>query len=590
MRNNKNKASSGVSAPNWPKTQKPGWQTSRHIAKTFWMVAGAYWKSKEKWPAIGLLAAVVFAICMRVLTVVILNSTNGKFFNSLQNKDQTAFYQNSAFVAILLSIQLTMVVAAAFCSQMLEIRWRLWLTDSYITKWLQNQAYYRMRFDGRVDNPDQRISEDVRLLISNTLTLTTGFLNTFLSVAAFASILYGLSGPLTIPLFGMQIHVSGFLLWSALIYWFVGAGIGYRIGNPLIWLNNRQQRLEADYRFALIRVREKAEAIALYKGEQSEHSVASSLFRSVNRNSVQILFRSTKLLTFQTFMTDAPSPLSFILCAPRFFAGAIPLGDMMRSANGFGQMSISLSWVVSAYPAFADWHATVDRLAEFKRDLEEIEGSQDGFERLESKDDSIEMKNLSVLVPNGQTMFSDVSIRLPRGESVLVRGVSGAGKSTLFRVIAGIWPFGSGSVSVPANVRTMLLPQQPFIPIGFLRDALWFPAEQKDGRDPEAVKALEAVDLGHLSGRLGEEAHWEQILSVGEQQRLALAQAILSKPDWLFLDEATSALDPAKEEFVYASLRKMLPATTLVSIGHRDSIESFHAKSLQFPAETHEAV
>jgi putative ATP-binding cassette transporter len=476
-----------------------------------------------------------------------------------------------------------MVVGQTFCSQMLVIRWRRWLTSHFIDLWMANESFYRIRFRGRLDNPDQRISDDIRLMIADTMDLVTGFLNAVFTVGAFASVLYNLSGPLPLRLFGTHVIVSGYLLWSSLIYWLLGAMIGFVVGNPLIWLTNRQQRLEADYRFALMRIREKAEAIALYHAQDFERTRTRGLFDSVNMNSIAVLLRSIRLLTYQTFITDAPSPLSFILCAPRFFAGLIPLGDMMRSANGFGQMSTSLSWFVSSYPMFADWHATVDRVAEFKIELDDIR--KEGFARSISNDSSIVLNNINAVLPDGRQVFSNLSISLMKGEHVLLKGKSGSGKSTLFRIIAGIWPLGSGQIQMPRNVRILMLPQQPFIPIGTLRTALLFPANALELQEDAPLVALSAVGLTYLYDRLDIDMHWEQTLSPGEEQRIAIAQALIAKPDWLFLDEATSALDEEQERMVYSNLANFLPNTTIVSIGHRSTIESFHTRVINLTQE-----
>jgi vitamin B12/bleomycin/antimicrobial peptide transport system ATP-binding/permease protein len=561
---------------------RPAWQSSRRIIQRFWAIAGPYWKGEDRWIGAALLTLALGGVLGRVITVVALNSTNGAFFNSLQNKDSSAFYRNSLFVGVLLLGQLVMVVMSTFCSQMLQIRWRKWLTAALVGQWLADASFYKMRFHRPIDNPDQRISDDLRLLVADTLTLGMGFLDTVLNIAAFSGVLYALSGSIQVA--GTRFAISGYLFWSALLYWGTAAAIGYTIGNPLIWLNNRQQNFEADFRFALVRVREKAEAIAVYDGERAESSRLRKIYSFVNLNSIRLLLRGTKLLAFQTFMIDASSPLSFVLCAPRFFAGIIPLGDIMRAANGFYQLSQSMSWLVSAYPVFADWHATLDRLHALRQDFEDTKHESVAMRRSDSANGSIELRDVTAKRPDGTNLFKPLTTRLVEGEDVLVQGPSGAGKSTLLRMLAGIWPFCTGWLSSPPRSKTLMLPQQPFLPIDSLRAAAWYPHPEDGNRDAEVISVLRAVGLEHLTPRLDDEAHWEQILSIGEQQRLAIAQAILARPAWLFLDEATSALDPAQEQAIYLALKKLLRSTTIVSVGHRIALESLHGRTISIRA------
>jgi len=560
-------------------------EASRWIGLKFWRVAQPYWASEERWSALAILGTIIAFVVVKVYSIVMLNDAGGRFFNALQSRNQAGFYHTMILIALFLLLQLVSIVFQSFFSQLLEIRWRRWLTAHFINGWLVNQAFYQMRFSGRADNPDQRISDDIRLLISDTLSLAVGLLSTTLTVTAFASVLWNLSGPLTLSFKGISITPSGYMFWAALIYWLLGSLLGYALGNPLIRLNNRQQGLEADFRFALIRVREKAEGIALYGGQPQERSRTREIFYSVYTNSINIALMNTKLLAFQTFIGDGPQILPFLATAPRFFSGSLAFGDLMKVGNGFGQISMALSWLVNSYSIFADWHATVDRLAEFKSDLDQINSRKTKFEASYSGNGSIVLNEVNISLPDGHNIISHLTLQLKRGQTVLIRGRSGSGKSTLFRVLAGLWPFGAGHIQLPENIKSLFLPQQPYIPIGTLRRALWFPSLTDLERDEEVRAALAAVGLNHLSSHLNEEMHWEQLLSLGEQQRLAISQAILFKPDWLFLDEATSALDEEQEASVYQTLANLLPRTTIISIGHRQTLEPYHSRVILLTQE-----
>jgi putative ATP-binding cassette transporter len=458
----------------------------------------------------------------------------------------------------------------------LEIRWRRWLTDHMVTLWLADRAFYRLRFVGKTDNPDQRIAEDVGLMIGNGIDLATGFLNASLTVVAFAGVLWNLSGALTFSIAGLRFQVVGYMFWAALLYWAAGSVVGYMVGKPLIGLNNRQQKLEADFRFALVRIREKAEGIALYEGERRERSRTSDLFDLVYHNSLIMARRYSGLLAFQTFVGDGPSILPFLAVAPRYFSGSLPLGDLMKIGNGFGQISIALSWLVNSFPEYAAWHATVDRIAEFENDLRATTLKSGDSRVNQATPQSIVFDRVTISLPGGETLLSDLTFELKEGEAVLFRGLSGVGKTTLFRVLAGIWPFVSGTITLPETKRFLFLPQDAYLPIGSLRSALCFAQTAEPVSDDEILTTLDSLGLGHLSARLEEQTHWEQSLSAGERQRVSIAQAVLSKPDWLFLDESTSALDEDQEEKVYRLLRNSLPDTTTISIGHRKTLAAYH--------------
>lgn len=544
------------------------------VIRKFWRVTKAYWFGDQRWSALAILGTIVAVVVAKVYSMVMLNEAGGRFFTAMQTRSESGFYYAMFLIGSFLLFQLVCIVVQAALTQWLEIRWRRWLTSHQIDHWLSLRAFYRLRFSGSTDNPDQRIAEDLRLLTSGTLNLSIGLITTVLTVVAFAGVLWTVSGSLPLTIAGYDVTIPGYMFWAALIYWLIGAALGFVVGHPLIRLNNRQQGLEADFRFALVRVREKAEGIALYGGEAREHARATTFFDLLYANYLRIIRQNAKLLSFQTFLASGPEILPYLAVVPRYLAGAMELGDVMRIGNGFGQISRALSWLVTSYGTYAEWHATVDRLAEFQGELERLASRPSGFETQRSDNGTHALDGVTASLPSGTPIVSDVSLELKPGERVLIKGMSGTGKSTLFCVMAGLWPSGRGQVLLPNDTKSLFLPQKPYIPIGTLRSALWFPAgkdrQPVDGKgDDEARNALRVVGLKSLVNRLDEENHWEQVLSPGEQQRLAIAQAILVKPDWLFLDEATSALDEVQEANVYQAIATLLQQTTVVSIGHR---------------------
>jgi putative ATP-binding cassette transporter len=554
----------------------------RELGRDIWTLTKGYWASEERLWAWGLLAAVVGLNLGLVYVNLEQNLAMGAVFNALSKFDGHEFYV--AFVTLILLILLYLIAAVlrVYLDQTLQLRWRRWLTDQYLVHWLAHQTFYRSRFSRRVDNPDQRISEDIRLFIERTMALSIGVLNSVATVGTFAVLLWNLSGSITLSLNGFVLTIPGYMFWAAVLYSGLGSMLAHLVGRPLIRLNYRQQTVEADFRFSLLRLREEAEAIALYGGEAQERGAALSRFRALFENVTNLIRRNAQYLLFQLFFNQSGYGISILLASPRYFAGAIQLGTLLQISNAFERVNAALSWFIDNYWTFAEWRATVERLNEFAREIASENRLAMPGARIEraARQDSIELKDVSVALPSGEPLIAPITLSLKPREWVLLQGASGAGKSTLFRVLAGIWPFADGCVSLPEGAKALFLPQQPYMPIETLREALWYPARASRRRDDEAQTALEAVDLGGLARRLDESAHWEQILSQGEQQRIALARAILAKPNWLFMDEATSALDEGQEAALYRRLRAILPRTTVVSVGHRRSLEALHDRVL----------
>jgi putative ATP-binding cassette transporter len=552
------------------------------LGRNVWVLAKGYWGSDERWSARALLAAIIALNLGLVYVNVLLNGANGAIFNALQMKNSGAFFSAFGTIIALILLYLLIALLRYFLNQTLQLRWRRWLTDQFLTRWLADQAYYRMRFSGRVDNPDQRISEDIQQFISQTLNLGLGLLSSVVTLASFAAILWRLSGSIALPIAGHQIIIPGYMFWVAVLYSGIGSVLAHLIGRPLIRLSNRQQGVEADFRFSLMRLREEAEGIALYGGERQERGIALGRFSAVYDNFSQLIRRNTQYLVFEILIGQLAAFFPLLVASPRYFSGAIELGALMQTSNAFGRVNDALSWFINSYTTFADWRATVDRLTEFSRELtHEAATAGSGARRETTTRQTIDLKDVGIVLPNGSKLLTPTTISLRPHEAVLFQGSSGSGKSTLFRVLAGLWPFATGRIELPAGATTLFLPQRPYMPIGTLREALWFPAKPASHGDDEARATLAAVDLPAFAERLGETAHWSQVLSPGEQQRLAIARALLNKPDWLFLDEATSALDEDQQAALYRKLAGALPQTTIVSIGHRHSLATYHRRLIR---------
>jgi putative ATP-binding cassette transporter len=551
-----------------------------------WSLIKPYWRSEEKFSAWLLLGSVIALTLAMVYMSVQFNQWYNLFYNSLQDKDKHEFFHQMLRFALLATIYIVMAVYAMYLNQMLQIRWRRWLTDKYLKRWLAERTYYRMQLTGNpADNPDQRIAEDFKLFVDETLSLSLGLLNAVVTLVSFVGILWTLSGPLAIPYNGGEIVIPGYMVWVALIYAILGTWFTHKIGRPLIGLNFNQQRFEADFRFGLVRFRENTEGVALYRGEQDELKNFGGRFANVIDNWWHIMKRQKMLMWFTTGYGQAAVIFPFLVASPRYFSGAIQLGGLIQISNAFGQVQGALSWFIGAYNLFASWKATSDRLLGFHYAIENTHAQSQlstGVELApEEAGDDLVIEDICLDLPNGQGLVTASSAMIKPGESLLIRGPSGAGKSTLFRAIAGIWPFGRGRIRLPRNFRVLFLPQRPYLPIGTLRQVVSYPHSDADFTDEQISAVLRDCGLPHLVDKLDDAQHWAQQLSPGEQQRIAFARALLHKPGWLFLDEATSALDETSEAALYGLIRQRMPHTTLISIGHRPTLSGFHSRSLE---------
>jgi putative ATP-binding cassette transporter len=564
----------------------------RSFLRDAWRLARPYYRSEEKWSAWGLLGSIIGLRLLLVGMTVVLSFWNREFFNSLQDKDLSAFWEllfvyrwtpsglmpgfcEIAAVYILVAVYFT------YLSQWLQIRWRRWLTVRFLDEWLADRAYYRIslttdRAAVGTDNPDQRIAEDIRDYVDNTLNLGISLLANIVTLVSFLGILWSLSG--TVTLFGVSI--PGYMVWVALAYAIIGTWLTHLVGRPLASLRFRQQRVEADFRYSLVRVRENMEGIALYSGETEEKATLGHRFHGVVGNWWAIMQR-TKLVNALTSGYEQVAVIfPFIVAAPRFFSGQIPLGGLTQTAGAFGRVQDALSWFITRYPDLAQWHAIVERLTTFHRAIVVARAAfGSGLALTGAPEGSVQMRECTLELPNGTKLLTDTDLVLKPRQSVVITGRSGSGKSTLFRAMAGIWPFGHGRVLRPTE-RCLFLPQRPYIPLGSLRHVITYPEAPNHYSGQEIEGALDDVGLRQFIPRLDRDENWPQQLSGGEQQRVALARALLLKPDWLFLDEATASLDPEAEGELYRMLKLRLPHTTLVSIAHRPSVAAFHDRRL----------
>ncbi|WP_082145644.1 ABC transporter ATP-binding protein/permease [Microvirga massiliensis] len=540
-------------------------------------------RAQERWIGLGLVAVVIALQFALVAISVRFNYWNRDWFNAIQEKNGEEFWRLLLTVWVFWVVVFVVVAIYQYVLQStLEIRWRAWLTDFYTARWLGDANHYRMTIlGGQTDNPDQRIQEDVRKFTSTTMSFTLRILSQVSTLVSFSVILWSISADFTLP--GTDIVVPGLLFWIALVYAAGATIVTHLIGRPLIRLNFLQERYEADFRFGLARLREYGEQVALLEGEKAERQRLGSRFDRVIDNWYQLIAVTKRLIAFTSFYENSNSVVPFVFAAPFYFSGKIALGVMTQVASAFGRVEGALSFFINFYQSLADYKAVIDRLTSFEDSMARARkvGAAQAFEFEQTNGPDLSVSDLRLDLPNGRTIVRAHSLTFRAGEATLLVGPSGSGKSTLFRAIAGIWPFGEGRIETPAGATMMLLPQRPYIPMGTLKGAVAYPALDGAYDDATVIAALQAVRLNHLVERLDEEEHWTHVLSLGEQQRLAITRALLARPDWLFLDEATAALDEPTEAEVYRVIREILPDTTIVSIGHRSTLAEFHDRRIE---------
>lgn len=547
-----------------------------------WRLMSSYWHSQEKWKARGLLAGVIALTLGQVYMLVLLNGWNNDFYNALQQRAFESFWPLIGQFAGFAFLHIIFAVYAVYVRQILEIKWRKWMTDKYLDRWLGHQTYYRLQVAGQddMDNPDQRIADDVNSFVNLTLGLFVGVLKQATSLVAFVVILWNLSGSLDIPLGDTVLSVPGYMVFVTLIYSVVGTWLAHKVGRKLIRLNYDQQRFEADFRFSMVRVRENSESVAFYGGEKPELQNFRERFALVIGNFWGLMKR-TKLLNFYVNgYAQIAIIVPVLMCAPQYFNGTMQLGGFMQTISAFGRVQDALSYFVESYDSIARYVAVIRRLGGFAGHMEEAEALAPSFDFTKNTSNALQLWQMDIALPDGRQLAEKLSIAVPAGKRLLISGGSGAGKSTLLRAIAGIWPYGTGEISLPTGWRTMFLPQRPYLPLGSLRRAIYYPQPVLENTDDNLTGLLERFGLQNLAGQLDAVDDWSRILSLGEQQRLAFIRILLLRPDIVFLDESTSALDEPREAQAYEILHQLLPQMAVVSVGHRSSLLNCHDKQL----------
>lgn len=547
-----------------------------------WRLMSSYWHSQEKWKARGLLAGVIALTLGQVYMLVLLNGWNNDFYNALQQRAFESFWPLIGQFAGFAFLHIIFAVYAVYVRQILEIKWRNWMTDKYLDRWLGHQTYYRLQVAGQddMDNPDQRIADDVNSFVNLTLGLFVGVLKQATSLVAFVVILWNLSGSLDIPLGDTVLSVPGYMVFVTLIYSAVGTWLAHKVGRKLIPLNYAQQRFEADFRFSMVRVRENSESVAFYGGEKPELQNFRERFALVIGNFWGLMKRTKMLNFYVNGYAQIAIIVPVLMCAPQYFNGTMQLGGFMQTISAFGRVQDALSYFVESYDSIAQYVAVIRRLGGFAGHMEEAEALTPSFDFTRNTSNALQLWQMDIALPDGRQLAEKLSIAVPAGKRLLIGGGSGTGKSTLLRAIAGIWPYGTGEISLPTGWRTMFLPQRPYLPLGSLRRAIYYPQPVPENIDDNLTGLLERFGLQKLAGQLDTVDDWSRILSLGEQQRLAFIRILLLRPDIVFLDESTSALDEPREAQAYEILHQLLPKMAVVSVGHRSSLLNCHDKQL----------
>ena len=560
---------------------------SRQFFMDVWYLTKSYWQSEEKKKAFWLLTCIIALTFGVVFMLVQLNTWNNSFYSALQNYDAEKIFSELIHFSWLAAIYIILAVYSYYLQQTLILHWRRWLTTRFIDIWLQNKTYYNLQMFGKdTDNHDQRISEDVRQFVEMTLGFAIGILKSLCTFISFVFILYQLSGPLSFSFMGKIWTIHGYMLWASLLYSILGTYITHVVGRKLVKLNFIQQRYEADFRFSMIRLRESAESVAFYRGEAQEGRVFKNRFKLLLDNFWQLVNKQKQLVFMNSGYSQIAIIFPFVVAMNRYLAKEVSLGGLMQVASAFGRVQDSLSYFVDMYSSIAQWQAVVMRLTYFGRHMHEVSQQAEQFhvERFATSE-AVSVEQMQVNLPDDTVLLQDINFNLQPGRNVLIKGVSGSGKSTLLRALAGIWPFVTGKINLPKTEELMFIPQKPYIPLGSLREALLYPGK-KPLSDEELLYLLDLCQIGYLRDKLDLVADWSHVLSVGEQQRLAFVRAHIQEPKWLFLDEATSALDEDIEAAMYALLAERLRQTTLVSIGHRSTLNKYHELMLVIDKQT----
>lgn len=567
---------------------KSGYWTREFIAGLFHLIT-PYWNSEEKKSARLYLAGIITLTIAAVYMTLLLNEWFNSFYSALQNYDSDAVYRGLLRFTGLAFAHIAFAVYSYYLQQRLALRWRKWMTKNYLAKWTGQQMYYRLEMfsQGTADNPDQRISEDINLFTARTLSFMSGLLRSATTIVCFIFVLWNLSEVLSFFAGGQEIHIYGYLVWTALAYSVLGTWITHKVGHRLVSLNYLQQKLEADFRFSMVRLRETAESVAFYNGAAKEEAFLSNRFMTLLRNTLFIIKKQKQLSWLTNSYAQIAIIFPFVVAVPRYLSQNISLGGLMQIANCFGKVQDAMSYFVDVYASLAEWQSCAERLLSFDKHIAAIEKETEeksGSLVREETPDRLRLTDVTISVPamdeNKRTreIISSAACTIRSGEHVILKGPSGSGKSTLLRTLAGFWPYVKGHISMPASSEMMFIPQKPYIPMGTSAEAASYPLETADKEILSPL--LMEYGLSHLMEKPDTEADWSHILSLGEQQKLAFVRVFLRKPKWVFLDEATSAMDEETEEKMYRLLTA-LPGTTVISIGHRSTLDKWHDRVLR---------
>ena len=565
---------------------------SKSFILSIWDLTKGFWQSEEKWKAYSLAVIILALQVVYVSSLVYYNAWQKDFYNTIQAVDSDAFFYYLKFWPMYMIFFIFIEVNRDYLMQWLEIKWRTWLVNHYVGRWLGDKTYYLLQIakadeNSAVDNPDQRISDDIRLFVNYILTLTLGIFNAVMKLISFSTVLWGLSGIMTFTVMNHDVEIPGYMLFLAIIYALTGCIFTLAVGKPIVTLNYKQQEFEANFRFGLARIREYCESIASFKGEKTESFDAMKRFYVVRDNFRRIMTRQWWLSWVTSLHWRIGFLFPYLVGVPRVFSGDMQFGGLMQTAVAFQHVENALAYLVLHYysateASFAQLAAVVQRLSDFKQGMDEAEQSLQNAQLryIESDENTISTQNLTLYKPDGREMISNLSLTINKGESLMISGPSGRGKSTLLKALTGIWPYGKGDIQVPTGNKRIFLPQKAYMPMGSLRDIIVYPSTGKEISDAQIIDMLRLCHLDHLVGRIDEVANWGQLLSLGEQQRVSFARLFLLKPEWVFLDESTSALDVENEARMYELLKTLCPQSTVVSVAHRLYLRKYHDQEL----------
>lgn len=539
-------------------------------------------RMQERYAAWGMLSAIIALELAFSYIAKLFNTWYNGFYDALQDKNFEAFRSGLIYFTVLAVGHIILAVYKTYINQLMQIRWRRTMTADFVDRWMEPAQHYRLRFGGApADNPDQRIAEDVHNFVSTTMVLSIGFFGNAVRLGIFIGVLWGLSQTFPMQTFGFSYNIQGYLVWVSLVYALAGTVITHVIGRALVNIEFRRQRYEADFRFAMARIRENSEQIALLHGEPAERAGLFDRYAYVLAVSIERIKRLKQLGWFTSFFGQFSLIFPFLMLGPAYFFGAAKLGDVMQTAQTFGSVQDGMTWFVDSYTTLAEYRATVKRLTGFQTSMREAKAATAERPHIETTAGSgaaLTAQGLEMELANAAPIAAAPAFALAPRERVLLMGPSGSGKTTLLRGLSGIWPFGKGRIQRPAGTSLLVLPQRSYLPQGTLRQALAYPDLIARYSESEIKSALADVGLPQLADRLDAAENWSGVLSGGEQQRVAIARALLMKPDFLFLDEATSNLDEASEAALYRLLGERLSETAILSVGHRSGLAAFHSR------------